>query len=43
VLDGQLRLVLLSDIGQAVVTADYPAAILEHVLKTDYSMITASI
>ena len=42
VLDGQLRLVLLRDIGQAVVTADYPAAILEHVLKTDYSMITAS-
>lgn len=43
VLDGQLRLVLLRDLGHAVVTADYPAAILSSVLNTDYSMITASI
>ncbi len=43
VLDGQLRLVLLRDLGQAVVTADYPAVILERVLNTDYSIITASI
>ena len=43
VLDGHLRLVLLRDLGQAVVTADYPAAILDRVLNTDYSMITANI
>ena len=43
VLDGQLRLVLLRELGHAVVTADYPAAVLDSVLNTDYSMITASI
>ncbi|MDY0250015.1 MAG: 3-dehydroquinate synthase [Pseudomonas sp.] len=43
VLDGQLRLVLLRDLGQAVVTADYPSTVLERVLNTDYAMITASI
>lgn len=43
VLDGQLRLVLLRSLGQALVTADYPATILASVLNTDYSTITASI
>ena len=43
VVDGQLRLVLLRDLGQALVTADYPSATLDCVLNTDYAMITASI
>ncbi len=43
VLDGQLRLVLLRDLGRALVTADYPATTLASVLNTDYSTITASI
>ncbi|BAU76974.1 3-dehydroquinate synthase [Metapseudomonas furukawaii] len=36
VLDGQLRLVLLRQVGDAVVTADYPREILEATLATDY-------
>ena len=36
VLDGQLRLVLLHQLGEAVVTADYPREILEATLRTDY-------
>lgn len=43
VVDGQLRLVLLRGLGQALVTADYPSATLDCVLNTDYAMITASI
>ena len=43
VLDGQLRLVLLRALGQALVTSDYPAATLDSVLNADYSMITANI
>lgn len=34
--DGQLRLVLLRPLGQAVVTADYPAHVLHGALTTDY-------
>ncbi len=41
VLDGQLRLVLLSDLGQAVVTADFARDILEQTLRTDYQALTA--
>ncbi|OEC36668.1 3-dehydroquinate synthase [Pseudomonas cuatrocienegasensis] len=36
VLDGQLRLVLLRQMGEAVVTADYPREILDATLRTDY-------
>ncbi|MFZ6046062.1 3-dehydroquinate synthase [Pseudomonas sp. CR3202] len=36
VLDGQLRLVLLRRIGEAVVTADYPRDVLEATLAADY-------
>ncbi|MFC5694095.1 3-dehydroquinate synthase [Pseudomonas sp. GCM10022186] len=36
VLDGQLRLVLLRRIGDAVVTADYPRDVLEATLAADY-------
>ncbi len=41
VLDGQLRLVLLRALGEAVVTADYPRAELEATLCTDYAALTA--
>src|SRR5690554_1960883 len=37
VLDGQLRLVLLSRLGEAVVTADYPQEVLRATLTTDYA------
>ncbi|MCQ4346343.1 3-dehydroquinate synthase [Pseudomonas stutzeri] len=37
VLDGQLRLVLLQRLGEAVVTADYPREALEATLRTDYA------
>lgn len=43
VLDGQLRLVLLRDLGQALVTSEYPATTLESVLNADYAKITANI
>lgn len=36
VIDGQLRLVLLSRLGEAVVTADYPGNILDETLSADY-------
>ncbi|MBU1329545.1 MAG: 3-dehydroquinate synthase [Gammaproteobacteria bacterium] len=36
VLDGQLRLVLLRQMGEAVVTADYPREILDATLRADY-------
>ncbi|BBT19198.1 3-dehydroquinate synthase [Metapseudomonas otitidis] len=36
VIDGQLRLVLLSRLGEAVVTADYPGNILDQTLSADY-------
>lgn len=37
VLDGQLRLVLLRQLGDAVVTADYPREALEATLRADYA------
>lgn len=40
--DGQIRLVLLRDLGAAVVTADYPADILQAVLTADYATVTGS-
>lgn len=41
-LDGQIRLVLLERIGEALVTADYPAALLAAVLQADYETLTAA-
>ena len=41
--DGQIRLVLLHALGDAVITADYPADILQRVLTADYSSIVGSI
>lgn len=43
VLDGQLRLVLLKRLGEAVVTADYPREILEATLRSDYAALACSI
>lgn len=40
-LDGQIRLVLLERPGQAVVTADYDAALLHEVLNSDYARLVA--
>ena len=40
VLDGQLRLVLLRGLGDAVVTADYPAEVLQQTLTTDYQALS---
>jgi 3-dehydroquinate synthase len=37
VLDGQLRLVLLRHIGEAVVTGDFPREILNATLSVDYA------
>ena len=42
-LDGQIRLVLLQRLGEAVVTADYPQVRLESVLSADYAALTASV
>ncbi|AEF20411.1 3-dehydroquinate synthase [Pseudomonas fulva] len=41
VLDGQLRLVLLRSLGEAVVTSDYPAEILSATLAADYPALVA--
>lgn len=41
VLDGQLRLVLLRSLGEAVVTSDYPADILSATLAADYPALVA--
>ncbi len=35
-LDGQIRLVLVKEMGRAVICADYPASVLQKVLTTDY-------
>jgi 3-dehydroquinate synthase len=37
VLDGQLRLVLLRRIGEAVVTGEFPREILNATLSVDYA------
>ncbi len=42
-IDGHIRLVLLRNLGEALVTAEYPAEVLHDVLSTDYSTIAASI
>jgi len=36
VIDGQLRLVLLKGLGRAIVTGDFPRAVLESTLAVDY-------
>lgn len=41
VLDGQLRLVLLRSLGEAVVTSDYPRDILSATLAADYPALVA--
>lgn len=43
VLDGRLRLVLLSKLGEAVVTDDYPQEILQDTLAADYPAIVAQL
>lgn len=43
VLDGRLRLVLLSRMGEAVVTDDYPKEILQATLAADYRAIVAQL
>ncbi|MCQ4298622.1 3-dehydroquinate synthase [Pseudomonas songnenensis] len=40
VLDGRLRLVLLRQLGEAVVTGDFPRAVLETTLNADYGAMT---
>ncbi len=42
-INGHIRLVLLRDLGNAVITADYPAQILHDVLVADYTTLTNSI
>ncbi|QNH06194.1 3-dehydroquinate synthase [Pseudomonas sp. B11D7D] len=42
VLDGQLRLVLLKRLGEAVVTSDYPREILDATLCSDYAALAQS-
>jgi len=43
VLDGRLRLVLLRQMGEAVVTDDYPKEILQATLSADYRAIVAQL
>src|SRR5690606_39353609 len=38
VLDGQLRLVLLKQLGEAVVTGDFPREVLDATLRVDYDL-----
>ncbi len=40
VMDGQLRLVLLKQMGEAVVTGDFPRDVLEATLSVDYGALT---
>ena len=42
-IDGHIRLVLLRDLGDAVVTAEYPSDILNDVLTADYPTMTGRI
>jgi len=42
VIDGRLRLVLLRHIGEAVVTDEYPAQVLQATLAADYAAIAAA-
>ncbi|PVZ43059.1 3-dehydroquinate synthase [Pseudomonas sp. CC120222-01a] len=43
VLDGRLRLVLLRQLGEAVITDDYPKEILQATLSADYRAIVAQL
>ncbi|TLX64168.1 3-dehydroquinate synthase [Stutzerimonas nosocomialis] len=43
VIDGQLRLVLLKRLGEAVVTADFPREVLEATLRADYDALLAQL
>lgn len=40
VLDGQLRLVLLKQLGEAVVTGEFPREVLDATLRADYDLLT---
>lgn len=42
-IDGHIRLVLLRDLGDSVVTAEYPADLLHDTLTADYATIASSI
>lgn len=42
-IDGCIRLVLLRDLGEAVITTDYPAERLQQILTTDYSALVERI
>ncbi|HZJ92703.1 MAG TPA: 3-dehydroquinate synthase [Thiopseudomonas sp.] len=42
-IDGQIRLVLLRDLGDAVITTDYPAATLQDTLIADYSTLVGGL
>lgn len=42
VLDGQLRLVLLKHLGEAVVTSDYPRHMLDDTLQADYAALATA-
>lgn len=42
-IDGHIRLVLLRDLGDALITTEYPADVLHDVLTADYSAIVDSI
>lgn len=42
-IDGHIRLVLLRDLGDSVVTAEYPADLLRDTLTADYATIASSI
>jgi len=39
-MNGQLRLVLLKQLGEAVVTGEFPRDVLEATLRADYAALT---
>lgn len=41
--DGQIRLVLLAELGQAIVTAEYSAECLQQTLTTDYQALATAV
>lgn len=42
-IDGQLRLVLIKELGQGIVTSEFSQTLLNDILSTDYKQLTASI
>lgn len=41
--DGQLRLVLVRELGQGIITSEFPPAVLNDILTTNYKQLIASI